>query len=186
MGLLSALKNRFFPPELCRIAKAGDVAATVDCLARTSVVVVAADLGDSAATDADRGAIIAIVEAAAQKKSFDGEVHKYEIDGEVFLPVFTDAAAAELFCGAYVSLLGHVHAFRLFRVPGACVRNWIADEDMIVVNPQSNNEVEIDRSKSEAIRAGLTETDNSDDAEFVSLVLPMAGIAKAIEFSPET
>jgi len=186
MDLLSTLKSRFFPPELCRIAKTGDVAAIVDFLARTSVVVVAADLGDSAPMDADPNAIIAIVEAAGQRKSFDGEVHKYELDGEVFLPVFTDAAAAELFCGAYVSLLGQIHAFRLFRVPGAYVRNGIADKNIIVVNPQSDNEVEIDRSKSEAIRAGLTETDDLNDAKFLSLALPAAGISQPIEFTPET
>ena len=53
MGLLSALKRRFFAPELCRAAKTGDVAATAQCIARTSVVVVGADLGDSVPFDAD-------------------------------------------------------------------------------------------------------------------------------------
>ena len=186
MGLLSALTNRFFPPELCRVAKTGDVARIVDCLARTSVVVVAADLGDSVPLNGERDALISILESAAQRKSFSGDLHKYKIDGEIFLPVFTDAAAAETFCGAYVSLVGHIHAFRLFRVPGRYLRKCIADQDIIVVNPQSINEVEIDRGKSDGIRAGLPETASLNDAEFVSVVLPMAGISQAIEFGPGT
>ena len=186
MRLFSALKNRIFAPELCRVATAGDVPEIVSCLARTPVVVIAADLGDSVPMNAERSATIAIVEAAAERKSLDGDIHKYEIDGEIFLPLFTDVAAAEAFCGAYVSLLERIHAFRLFRVPGRYLRNWIADRDVIVVNPQSSNEVEISRGKSEAIRAGLAETGSLGDVQFVSVVLPMAGISQAIEFGPET
>lgn len=186
MRLLSALKDRIFPPQLCRTANAGDVPEIVDCLARTFVVVIAAELGDSVPMNAERSATIAIVKSAAERKSFEGDIHKYEIDGETFLPVFTDVAAAEAFCGAYVSLLGRIHAFRLFRVPGRYLRNWIADRDVIVVNSQSSNEVEINRGKSGAIRAGLAETGSLDDVQFVSVVLPMAGISQAIEFGPET
>lgn len=185
MRLFSALRSRIFPPELCRVAKSGDVPEIVSCLARTSVVVIAADLGDSVPLNAPRSATIAIVKSAAERKSFDGDIHKYEIDGEIFLPVFTDAAAAETFCGAYVGLLGRIHAFRLFKVPGNYLRHWIADQDIIVVNPQSSNEVEMQRGKSEGIRAGLPEIGSFNQAEFVSVVLPMAGISQSIEFGPE-
>ena len=90
MGFLSALKSRLFPPELCRVAKTGDVSAAAQCFARRSVVVVAADLGDSFPFDAQLETVTPIVEAAAHKESFEGEIHKYEIDDRVFLPIFTD------------------------------------------------------------------------------------------------
>jgi hypothetical protein len=186
MGLLSALKNRFFAPELCRVAKAADVAATAECIGRSSVVVIGADLGNSVPLNPEHDAVLAIVEAAAQKKSFEGSVHKYEIDGETFLPIFTDPLAAESFCGAYVSLLNRIHAFRIFRVPGAYIGRWIAGGDVLVVNPQNNNEVEIDRAKSQAIRARLPGTDGFADAQFVSLALPMPGVSRPIEFTPDT
>jgi hypothetical protein len=186
MGLFSSLKTRFFPPELCRVAKTSDVSAITECIGRTSVVVIGRDLGDSAPFDSQQDVIMAIAEAAAQKKSFDGDIHKYEIDGATFLPVFTDTAFAESFCGAYASLLGRFHAFRLFRVPGTYISSWICNNDIIVVNPQSDNEVEIDRSKSSAICTGLALTDNFSGAHFVSLVLPMPGISRPIEFCPET
>jgi len=185
MGLLSALKSRFFPPELCRVAKIGDVSAIAQCMAGTSVVVIGRDLGDSVPFDAGQGVITAIVEAAAEKKSFDGDIHKYEIEGETFLPVFTDTAAAESFCGAYVSLLGHIHAFRLFEVPGAFIRKWIADDDIIVINPQCSNEVEIDKGKSESVCRSIAETDDLSGARFVSVALPMLGISQPIDFGPD-
>lgn len=185
MGLFSALRDRLVTPELCRVAKKTDTAATVECLARTPVVVVGADLGHSVQRDAEESQIIGVVEAAAQKKSFDGEVHKYVIDGQAYLPVFTDVAAADAFCGAYVDLLGHIHAFRLFRVPGAYLRHWIADGDVIVVNSQSDHEVEIDSNSSGAIRDGLPDTNGFTQTEFLNLVLPMPGISRTIEFRPE-
>lgn len=185
MGLLSALNARLFAPELCRVAKTRNVASVIECLSRFSVLVIGADLGKYVALDVDEQELIAIVEAAAQNKRFDGDIHKYLIDGDTFLPVFTDARAAEWFCGAYVDLLKHIHCFRIFRVPGAYVGNWIADGDIIVVNPQSNHEVEINRQDSEAIRAGLPATDDFSEVQFVSVALPMAGISRPIEFSPE-
>ena len=95
MRLLSALRGRFFSPELCRVAKTTDIAVTIECLARSPVVVVGADLGRSVQFDAKESEIIAIAEAATQKKSFDGEIHKYAIDDHTYLPVFTDVATAE-------------------------------------------------------------------------------------------
>jgi hypothetical protein len=186
MGLLSALKSRFFPPELCRVAKLGDPATTAECIARTGVVVIGADLGGSIPFDADDNSVTTIIGAAAREKRFEGGVHKYEIDGEKFLPIFTDREAAEVFCGAYCSLLGRIHAFRLFAIPGGYIRQWIADQDFIVVNSQSNNEVKIDQSKSQLIRERLPETRTSCDAKFVSLALPRVGVSRTIEFSPDT
>jgi hypothetical protein len=185
MGLLSALKSRFFPPELCRLAKLGDPATTAESIARTPVVVIGADLGGSIPFDADLNSITTIVEAALQKKPFEGSIHKYEIDGETFLPIFTDRDAAELFCGAYCSLLGRIHAFRLFAILGGYIRSWIADQDIIVVNSQSNNEVKINQSKSQLIRERLPETRTSCDAKFVSIALPMVGVSRPIQFSPD-
>jgi hypothetical protein len=184
MGLLSALRARFFSPELCRVAKKTDIAATIECLARTPVVVVGADLGNAVQFGEEESQIITIAEAAAQKKSFEGDIHKYVIDDQVYLPVFTDAAAAGAFCGAYVDLLGHIHAFRLFRVPGAYLRHWIADGDMVIVDSQSNHEVEIDPSGSRAVRDGLPDSSGFEQAEFLSLVLPIPGISRPIEFRP--
>jgi hypothetical protein len=185
MGLLATLKERFFPPELCRVAKAGDSANIADCLARTAVVVIGADVGVPVPFDADDNSVIGALEAAA-KKSFDCEIHKYNIHGDVFIPIFTDVPAAESFCGAYYSLLGHIHAFRLFTILGAYIRHWINDQDFIVVNPQGNNEVEIDHNKSSAICTRLSESDTFSDAHFVSLALPMAGISRTIEFAPNS
>lgn len=185
MGLLSALKSRFFPPELCRLAKLGDPAATAACIARKPLVVIGADLGACVPFDADPNSVVTMTEAAAHKKPFDGDIHKYHVEGETFLPIFTDREAAELFCGAYCSLLGQIHAFRLFLVPGAYIRNWIADQDVIVVNPQGRNEVEINRRKSQAIRERLPEVHAFSDAKFISLALPMAGLSRPIEFGPD-
>jgi hypothetical protein len=185
MSLLSALRDRLFSPELCRVAKKTHIAATIECLARTPVVVVGADLGSSVQRDAAENQIIAMVEAATEKKSFDGHVHKYVVDGQAYLPVFTDVAAAEAFCGAYVDLLGCIHAFRLFRVPGTFLRQWIADGDVIIVNSQGNHEVEIDPHRSGAIRDALTASNGSTQAEFLCLVLPMPGISRSIEFRPD-
>jgi hypothetical protein len=184
MGLLSALKSRLFSPELCRVAKTGDMAAVARCLAREPVVVIGADLGDSFLVGAQPDAVFKTVGAVAQKKSFEGEIHKYEIDGEIFVPVFSDSAAAELFCGAYCSLLGRIHAFRLFTVPGAYIRHWIADGDTVVVNPQSSNEVEIDPIRSQDMCMLLPKPEGLNDAQFLSLVLPCPGISSPIEFLP--
>lgn len=186
MGLMSALKSRFFSPEICRVAKSGNVASIVECIAHTQLVVVAADLGNSVPLDADEQSVISMIHAATRKKRFDGDIHKYEIDGKAFLPVFTDRSTAELFCGAYCDLIGCIHAFRLFAIPGPYIRNWIADDDVIVVNPQSNNEVEFHHDHSQAIRDRLPGVDDYNEARFLSLALPMAGISQTIEFRPET
>ncbi len=185
MGLLYTLKSRLFPPELCRVAKSADATGIAACLSRAAVVVIGADLGDPLPLDADQDAVIAIVEAAAQNKSFDGDVHKYSIESEIFLPIFTDPVAAEMFCGAYVSLLNHLHAFRLFCVPGASVRVWIREKETMIVNPQSPGEVEIDREISSTIRALLPEADGHGEAQLVSVALPMLGVSRTIEFAPE-
>ena len=66
MDLFSALRGRFFSPELCRIAKRTDIGATIECLARTPVVVLGADLGCSVQLDADESQLIAMVESAAR------------------------------------------------------------------------------------------------------------------------
>ncbi len=186
MGLFSGIKSRLFPPELSRVAKTGDASTIAECISRTSIVVIAADLGDSISFDTDQQSAIALVEAATQKKTFDGSVHKYEIDGSTFLPIFTDVPTAEAFCGAYCGLLNHIHAFRLFTAPGAYLRDWIAEQDFIVVNPQSHNEVEIDRSNSLMIREQLPNPDQINEIQFTSLVIPMIGISQTVEFAPDT
>jgi hypothetical protein len=185
MGLLRALKNRLFPPTLCRVARRGDSVATADCIASTALVVIGADLGESVPFDADQGSVTAVIEAAARKKTFDGSIHKYELDGKTFLPLFTDTATAESFCGAYCGLLGHVHAFRLFKVPGTYIRHWIADDDIIIVNPQYNNEVELKPNQSSEIRDRLPVTNTFHDAKIVSVTVPMLGISRPIEFRPD-
>ena len=185
MGLLYSLKSRFFPPELCRVAKSADETRIAACLSRTSVLVIGADLGDPLPFDADQGSTIAIVEAAAERKSFDGDVHKYSIESETFLPIFTDSIAAEMFCGAYVSLLNRLHAFRLFCVPGASVRAWIGENETLIVNPQGPSEVKIDGEMSSAIRALLPSSGDPCEAQLVSVALPVPGVSRTIEFGPE-
>ena len=184
MGLLSALKSRLFPPTLCRVARRGDSAATSDCIANTSLVVIGADLGESVPFDADQESVIAVIEAAVRKNAFDTGIHKYEFEGKTYLPLFTDSANAELFCGAYCSLLGHLHAFRLFTVPGAYIRQWIADGDTIIINPQCDNEVKLNPNQSSEIRDRLPVTNTFQAAQIVSVTLPMFGISRPIDFRP--
>lgn len=184
MGLLSAIKSRLFPPELCRVAKTGDATAVSELLNRTNVVVVGAQLGPAIPFDAEQQSAIDAIESAANNKAFDG-VLRFDVDDDTFLPIFTDQTAAESFCGAYCSLLGHIHAYRLFTVPGHYIRDAIDDNDFIVVNPQYGNEAEIDRSKSKSIRDKLSGSDALDQAQFLSLAVPMIGVPSTIEFAPD-
>lgn len=184
MRLLSAIKLRLFPPELCRIAKSGDAAALSELLNRSTVVVVGADLGPPIPFDAEPQVAIDAIETAAHNKAFDG-VLRFDVDDDSFLPIFTDQTAAESFCGAYCSLLGHTHAYRLFSIPGHYIREAIDENDFIVVNPQYVNEAEIDRSQSKSIRDRLLSSESPDQAQFLSLAIPMTGVRNTIEFSPE-
>ena len=185
MSLLYSLKSRFFPPELSRVSRSGDAKMISDCLSRNTVVVIGADLGEPLPFDADQDAVLDIVEAAAQRKSFDGLAHKFSYEGQRYLPVFTDPVAAEMFCGSYVSLLGHLHAFRLFRVPGASVGCWIEDNDVLIVNSQSPGEAEISGETSREIGVLLGDSGDPHQARFLSVALPMFGATQAIEFGPE-
>jgi len=181
---MSAIKSRFFPPTLCRVARRGDSVATADCIAKTSLVVIGADLGESVPFDADQESVIAVIEAAVRKNAFDTGIHKYEFDGKTCLPLFTDTATADSFCGAYCSLLGHIHVFRLFTVPGTYIRHWIAEGDFIIVNPQCNNEVELNPNQSSEIRDRLPVSNTFYAAQMVSVTLPMFGISRPIAFRP--
>ena len=185
MSLLYSLKNRFFPPELSRVSKSGDAKVVSECLSRTTVVVIGADLGDPLPFDADQDVVLAIVEAAAEKRSFDGLAHKFSYESQRYLPVFTDPVAAEMFCGAYVSLLGRLHAFRLFRVPGASVGSWLDDNDVLVVNSQGPGEVKISGESSREIGALLGDSGDLRQARFLSVALPMLGVTQTMEFGPE-
>ena len=185
MSLLYSLKSRFFPPELSRVSKSGDVSAISECLSRIGVVVIGADLGDPLPFEADQDTVLAVVEAAALRKSFEGQAHKFSYENQRYLPVFTDPVAAEMFCGAYVTLLGQLHAFRLFRVPGACVGSWIDDNDILIVNSQAPSEAEISGESSREMGALLGGSVDPRQAQLLSVALPMLGVARVVEFGPE-
>ena len=184
MGLLSALKNRLFPPALCRLAKRGEAPAIVKHLSQVTVVVLGADIGTGVSYIPTEDALELMVETAAQKKSFDNDVLKYDYDGETFLPIFTDETAAQKFCGSYCSLLEQIHAFRLFAVPGSYIGAWMGHGDILVINPQSDNEVEIDSTDTNLIRSQLPTQNDFGHARFLALVFPMHGVSKTIEFKP--
>lgn len=146
---------------------------------------IGADLGHSVPFDASQESVIAVIEAAARKNAFDAGIHKYEFEGKTYLPLFTDTASADSFCGAYCGLLGHIHAFRLFTVPGTYIRQWIAEGDIIIVNPQCDHEVEINPNQSAEIRDRLPVTNSFHAAQLVSVTFPMSGISRPIEFRPD-
>lgn len=172
-----------FPKSLSATARSGDIAALCMQMTKSPVVVIGADIGDGIPTGTPNpDQVLAIAEAAASKRSFDGS-HKYELDGVRYLPVFSDATAANLFCGAYVDLLSHVHAFRLFSVPGAALASSIADTDTLVINPQSDDEVELTREHSLALRKSLEGSKPADPA-ILSVTIPVPGVDEEITFPP--
>jgi hypothetical protein len=112
-----------------------------------------------------------IAEAAAIKKKLD-DVHRYEYDGVKYLPIFTSRKTAEGFCGTYSDLIQKIHAYRIFPISGGMIRRWIRTGDVLVINPQDNDEVRLDAKDSAKIGELLNGAQDDVIGEMV-VVLPL-------------
>ena len=180
--VLKSLLSWFFPKPRVRIASPQSFVSLRNRLGLSSVVVLGADIGDGVPLGDRSDLIPKITEYAAQQQVFDG-IHKFDLDGITFVPIFADAASAKEFCGAYVDLLSKIHAFRLFRVSGPVLASFIDDNDMVVFNSQNDDEVELTCEQSRELKRSL-ETGVAQETHFLSIALPIPGVEREITFSP--
>jgi hypothetical protein len=185
MSRLISFFARLFAPKIFKAFKSGNASAIATQLANTRMVVVGANIGNGVSIDAlpaEADQIPKLVEAAARMKQYDG-VLKFESDGNKYLPIFDDAAAANAFCGAYVDLLCSVHAFRLFTVSASAIVASLDDSDTVIFNAQNDDEVELTNEQTRRVK-GLLRTNNSAEPQFLSVTVPVPGVEEDITFTP--
>ena len=173
-----------FPRPRVRIASQQDFASLRDRIGLSPVVVLGADIGDGVSLRDRSDQLPKITEYAAQRQGFDG-IHKFDLDGITFVPIFADETSAKEFCGAYVDLLSKIHAFRLFRISGSVLASFIGDNDTVVYNSQNDDEVELTCEQSRELKRSL-ETSGSQNADFLSIALPVPGVEHEITFTPNS
>lgn len=171
MSIFNSIKNVFRSPALIRAAQDGNLSEVANLLSRESIFVISKDIGEALSMQPQQSDALRIAEAAAVKKKFD-DVHRYEYDGVNYLPIFTTRKAAEGFCGAYSDLIQKIHAYSIFQVSGSMIRRWIRAGDVLVINPQDNDEVRLDVKGSAKIGELLSDAHDEVVGE-MTVVLPL-------------
>lgn len=180
--VLKSLLSWLFPKPRARNKATHDFASLCNLIKHSPVVVLGADIGDGVPVGNRSDLLPKVTEYAAQRQAFDG-VHKFDLDGTTFLPIFSDATSAKEFCGAYVDLLSDIHAFRLFRISGPVLASCIGDNDTVVFNSQNDDEVELTSEQSRELKQSL-ETGVAQETVFLSIALPVPGVEREITFAP--
>ncbi len=173
MSIFNSIKNAFRSPALIRAAKDGNLSEVAGLLSKETIFVISNDIGESLSMQPQQKDALRIAEAAAMNKTFD-DVHKYEYEGIHYLPIFTSRKAAEEFCGAYTGLIQKIHAYRIFEVSGGMLKRWIRTSDILVINPQDNNEVRLNEKDSANVGQLLAGAQNEVIGE-MTVVLPLQG-----------
>jgi hypothetical protein len=91
-------------------------------------------------------------EAIAAADPADWRPHVDELDGRRRVPVFTTEAHFRAYCEAITRATSRVHGFQPANVPGTHVGNLLAEDEVLVLNPQTRDEVEIPRTTSDLLR----------------------------------
>lgn len=180
--VLKSLLSWLFPKPRVRNKSTHDSASLCNLIKHSTVIVLGADIGDGVPIGNRSNLLPQITEYAAKRQAFDG-VHKFDLGGTIFLPIFSDARSAKDFCGAYVDLLSNIHAFRLFRISGSVLASCIGDNDTVVFNSQSDDEVVLTSEQSWELKRSL-ETGVAQEAVFLSIALPIPGVEREISFAP--
>jgi hypothetical protein len=171
MSIFNSIKNAFRSPALIRAAKDGNLSEIVSLLSKETIFVISKDIGESISMQPQQKDALRIAEAAAMNKNFD-DVCKYDYDGVHYLPIFISRKAAEEFCAAYSGLIQKIHAYRIFEVSGSMLKRWMRTGDVLVVNPQDNNEVRLNEKDSAKVGALLAGVQNEIIGE-MTVVLPL-------------
>jgi len=180
--VLKSFLYRLFAKPRKLNAKVQDLESLLCEIESSFIVVVGSDIGAGVNPNNRSDSLPKITEYAAQRNSFDG-AHRFELDGQTFLPIFLDANSARNFCGSYVDLLSEIHAFRLFRISGAVLATCIADGDTLVFNSQNDDEIEFSCEQTLELKQSLG-MDGEHETEFLSIALPVPGVEQEIIFSP--
>ena len=142
---------------LSAAARKDDPARFVRLASRRDLLVLTAldSPGLDAATltkDALLAEIAARAEAIAAADPVDWLPHVEELDGRRRVPVFSTEEHFQAYCEAITRESCRIHGFQAAAVPGSHVGNLTTDDEVLVLNPRTRDEVEIPRSTAEFLR----------------------------------
>lgn len=153
-GFLSRLFRSKHPLKgLC----SGDkVHEFVEALNSIEVVMIGAPHSEGLAFEcATEQAVLAEIESAARSMSdrTSFSPFRYHDRGSKYLPFFTTMDAAEVFCGAYCGRENRLFQFPAFVLSGAVVGRLITADVVIIMDPQSDEELVLSPDQSNLLNA---------------------------------
>lgn len=173
VSILDSIKIKLFGSPLIRAAKSGDVSQLADIVAERTIFVISKDVGQPVSLPPTELEVMRISEAAAFNQVFDGDIFRYDYEGITFVPIFTSADAVDIFCGAYTDLIKKVYAYRVFEAPGTMLKVWLQRGDVLIFNPQGNDEAQLTEDRTATLRGVLTGSEGAKvGAMSVILALP--------------